>query len=121
MTIIHIPMETYFLFQRFGSRASNVIIVISRFLSAASSNQFPVLRRLFPKTIERKYSLLPMKHDFVLPPKDEKNFTPIGCYRLLVVCSTDNFLTFLLKQQCFSFFLKSFTRYSVAVCQPFHY
>src|SRR6218665_3863881 len=47
-----------------------------KLLSAVTSNQFHVLRRLFPPTIERKYSLRPRKHDFVLPPKDDKNFIP---------------------------------------------
>jgi len=51
-----------------------------KLLSAVSSNQFQVLRRLFPPTIERKYSLLPRKHDFVLPPKDDKNFIPRVLY-----------------------------------------
>jgi len=36
---------------------------IRELLSAVSSNQFHVLRRLFPPTIERKYSLRLRKHD----------------------------------------------------------
>src|SRR6218665_1476111 len=40
-----------------------------KLLSAVTSNQFHVLRRLFPPTIERKYFLRPRKHDFVLPQK----------------------------------------------------
>ena len=45
-----------------------------KFLSAISANKFHLLRRLFSPTTERKYSLRPRKHDFVLPPKDDKNF-----------------------------------------------
>src|SRR6218665_1540060 len=49
-----------------------------------TSNQFHVLRRLFPPTIERKYSLRLRKHDFVLPPKDDKNFIPRVLYSSLL-------------------------------------
>ena len=55
-----------------------------KLLSAVTSNQFHVLRRLFPPTIERKYSLCPRKHDFVLPPKDDKNFIPRVLYSSLL-------------------------------------
>ena len=39
----------------------------SKLPSAVSSNQFHVLRRLFPRAFDRKYSLRPRKHDFVSP------------------------------------------------------
>ena len=55
-----------------------------KLLSAVTSNQFHVMRRLFPPTIERKYSLRPRKHDFVLPPKDDKNFIPRVLYSSLI-------------------------------------
>ena len=51
-----------------------------KLLSAVTSNQFHVLLRLFPPTIERRYSLRPRKHDFVLLPKDDKNFIPRVLY-----------------------------------------
>ena len=47
-----------------------------KLLSAVTSNQVNVLRRLFSPTIECKYSLRTSKHDFFLPPKDYKNFIP---------------------------------------------
>src|SRR6218665_2922917 len=55
-----------------------------KLLSAVTSNQFHVLRRPLPPTIERKYSLRPRKHDFVLPPKDDKNFIPRVLYSSLL-------------------------------------
>src|SRR6218665_2788535 len=51
-----------------------------KLLPAVTSNQFHVLRHLFPPNIERKYSIRPRKHDFVLPPKDDKNFIPKVLY-----------------------------------------
>src|SRR6218665_1313191 len=69
-------------------------------LSAVTSNQFHVLRRLFPPTTEHKYSLRPRKHDFVFPKKMTR-ISSLGC--CIVVCSIDNTRTFLLniKQQFF--------------------
>ena len=55
-----------------------------KLLSAVASNQFHVLRCLFPPTIEHKYSLRPRKHDFVLPPKDDKNFIPRVLYNSML-------------------------------------
>jgi len=56
-----------------------------KLLSAVvTSNQFHVLRRLFPPTIERRYFLRPRKHDFVLLPKDDKNFIPRVLYSCLL-------------------------------------
>ena len=51
-----------------------------KLLSAVSANQFHVLRRLFPPTIEHKYPLRSRKHDIVLSPKDDKNFIPKVLY-----------------------------------------
>jgi len=53
-------------------------------LLAVTSNQFHVLRRLFPPTIERKYSLRTRKHDFELPPEDDRNFIPRVLYSSLL-------------------------------------
>ena len=55
-----------------------------KLLSAVTSNQFHVLRRLFPPTIDCKYSLRPRKHDFVLPPKDDKKYIPSVLYSSLL-------------------------------------
>src|SRR6218665_3235515 len=55
-----------------------------KLLSAVTSNQFHVLRRLFPPTIERKYSLRLRKHDCVFYPKDDKNFIPRVLYSSLL-------------------------------------
>src|SRR6218665_2685884 len=51
-----------------------------KLLLAVSANQCHVLCRLLLPTIERKYSLCPRKHDFVLPSKDDKNFIPRVLY-----------------------------------------
>ena len=65
-------------------------------MTAVTSNQFHVLRRLFPPIIECKYSLRPRKHDFVQSPKDDKNFIS----RVLQITPG----TFLPKQQFFFLF-----------------
>ena len=55
-----------------------------KLLSAVvTSNQFHVLRRLFPPTIERKYSLRPIGN-MTLPQKDDKNFIPRVLYSSLL-------------------------------------
>ena len=51
-----------------------------KLLSAVNSNKFHVLHRLFPPTIERKYSIRPKKHDCVFYSKDDKNFIPRVLY-----------------------------------------
>ena len=55
-----------------------------RLLTAVSRNTSHVLRSLFPPVIKRSYSLRPRTHDFVLPPKDDKNYIPRVLYRRLL-------------------------------------
>jgi len=54
-----------------------------RLLSAVIWNEDHVLRKLFPPTIKRHYSLRPRRHDFILPTKDDKNFIPRALYQNL--------------------------------------
>lgn len=54
-----------------------------KLLSTVRTNAFRMLNRLFPAIIECKYSLCPRKHDFLLPPKDDKNNIPRVMYSSL--------------------------------------
>ena len=48
---------------------------------AIVSNPLHVLRRFFPELRQNKYNLRLRSHEFVLPPKDDRNFIPRLLYR----------------------------------------
>ena len=52
-----------------------------RLLQSIIWNEMHVLRRFFPPPVLRPYALRPRAHDFVLPPKDSKNFIPRVLYK----------------------------------------
>src|SRR6218665_3533444 len=45
-------------------------------------NPAHVLRHLLPPTVQHAYRLRPRPHNYVLPPKDDKNFIPRHLYKL---------------------------------------